>query len=160
MAITNTSPTIFQAGGRGGLTTQGLSMMAVAWTVLRTRKDMPNPSGYGRRVLPGQWDHIVVAVVLSLCWRASLCNGKASAHASIMRRCIALSRQFAFAISANMAEPESEPLVRKTIYLDASLAREVDDYRFATRARTETEAYRALIRAGLDAMKELASKQA
>lgn len=94
-----------------------------------------------------------MVAVLSLCWRASLCNGKASAHASLMRRRIALSRTCVRANISRMAESESEPVIRKTIYMGESLAREVDDYRFATRARTETEAYRALIRAGLDTLK-------
>jgi hypothetical protein len=46
-----------------------------------------------------------------------------------------------------------ETTVRKLVSLSRDLVREVEDFRFANRINTESEAIRTLIRRGLDADK-------
>jgi hypothetical protein len=46
-----------------------------------------------------------------------------------------------------------ETTVRKLISLPRALAARVEDYRFQVRAKSEAEAYRRLIEAGLEATK-------
>jgi metal-responsive CopG/Arc/MetJ family transcriptional regulator len=48
--------------------------------------------------------------------------------------------------------------VRKLVSLPRNLVRDVEDFRFSHRIKTESEAIRALIRAGLDAIAKEASK--
>lgn len=47
----------------------------------------------------------------------------------------------------------SPRLTRKMIALDKATSDEVDDYRFGSRIKTETEALQRIIRAGLDALR-------
>jgi hypothetical protein len=56
-----------------------------------------------------------------------------------------------------METPES--IVRKTVSLPAPLAQRVEAYRFSSHTKTETEALRTLIEAGLDAMTAGAPKK-
>jgi metal-responsive CopG/Arc/MetJ family transcriptional regulator len=52
-----------------------------------------------------------------------------------------------------------ETTVRKLVSLPREMLREIEDYRFAKRIKTESETMRLLLRAGLDANKVPARKK-
>jgi metal-responsive CopG/Arc/MetJ family transcriptional regulator len=62
----------------------------------------------------------------------------------------------AYYITVMTVNPDTT--VRKLVSLPRDLVRDVEDFRFSHRIKTESEAIRALIRAGLDAVAKESSK--
>jgi hypothetical protein len=111
--------------------------------------------------LPGQKQQLLVASA-TRCWLSyfaspwTALDGGTRGHIIEALRPYLVKSSVAGYIHA-MSEPET--FVRKTIYLPEQLAKEVADFRFATRANAEAEVFRVLIRAGLDALKGSSTKK-